>query len=255
MWWRGRRTGGGAASPPPPPRAGARPARARRRSTRPAHMPQDALARSASCAHRRRTGHRRHAASASVRSPRSNQRSGSTVQASAVATGRGMVMLDRPDPPSRRRRVRSAASASARRTAARPGPDSAARPAARVWRAVSRSANCWATRRRAAANSSCSRAIVEGRRPFLQVLVRRQDPTQQPDRLVRGVGNPVPGADPVGDQLVDVARCPAVLGGALEHVDPRRAGAVAPSPRRALLVVDPVVCQGERPGVRAVAAR
>ena len=45
---------------------------------------------------------------------------------------------------------------------------------------------------------------------------------------------------------------PAVPGGPGEHSRPRRSGAISPGPRRALLVDDPLVCQGEGLFVGAV---
>ena len=139
--------------------------------------------------------------------------------------------------------------------ASRPGPDSAARPASFAARRVLRSASWRATRSRARASSSCSRAIVEGGRALVQVAVHGQDRAEQTDRLVRGLGDPVTGADPVGDQLVEVPRRPAVAGGAGQDANPRCSGAVAPGPGWALLVGDPLVRQGKCFVVLGCAAR
>ena len=49
----------------------------------------------------------------------------------------------------------------------------------------------------------------------LQIAVRGEHRAEQADRLVRVVRNPVAGADPVGDQLVDVRGRPAVASGAV----------------------------------------
>ena len=53
---------------------------------------------------------------------------------------------------------------------------------------------------------------IGGRGAVVEVVVAvpGQDRTQQPDRFVRGGGQPVPDPDPVADQLINVTRRPAV---------------------------------------------
>ena len=95
--------------------------------------------------------------------------------------------------------------------------------------------------------------LIERGRALGQVGVPGQDGAQQPDRFVRGGGQPVPHPDPVADQLVDVTCAPAVACRAGQHPRPGGHG-VAARPRRGVRVGPPRSRQPQRCPVGACAA-
>ena len=63
--------------------------------------------------------------------------------------------------------------------------------------------------------------VVGGGGAFVESSVAAQDCAEQSDRLVRVVGDAVPGSEPVGDESVEIPWLPAVSGGAGQQFRPR----------------------------------
>lgn len=99
--------------------------------------------------------------------------------------------------------------------------------------------------------------FVEGGRALVEAFAAMpgQNGAQQPDRLVRVIGDaPAAHPGPVGDELVKIARGPAMRGGSGQKRRPR-VGAMSTSPWWCVRVGAPAPCQGRGPGVWCLAAR